>query len=152
MASASFLGGLPEKEPISNGLPTFNSAIEEKKQLGSLCNSNSWLASVSVPIPGTRNTRLRLPLLKLSRLHQSSTRRFGRRRGTAVLLFSLLCFVYLVLAAHRRFAHGDKSWPTPFPDPSTLVYRREDIQKIWEWEIAAGHYPSRRKCELYFPL
>ncbi|KAF7346844.1 Snorna binding protein [Mycena sanguinolenta] len=27
-------------------------------------------------------------------------------------------------------------------EPSTLVFRREDLQRIWNWEIASGHYPS----------
>ncbi|KAK1232320.1 hypothetical protein PQX77_004571 [Marasmius sp. AFHP31] len=26
----------------------------------------------------------------------------------------------------------------------TLVFRREDLQRIWHWEIASGHHPSRR--------
>ncbi|KAK7053032.1 hypothetical protein VNI00_004353 [Paramarasmius palmivorus] len=35
-----------------------------------------------------------------------------------------------------------ESW-TPVGDPPTLVYRREDLQRIWNWEIESGHYPSR---------
>ncbi|KAF9535337.1 hypothetical protein CPB83DRAFT_841595 [Crepidotus variabilis] len=26
---------------------------------------------------------------------------------------------------------------------STLVFRRDDLQRIWRWEVASGHYPSR---------
>ncbi|KAF8585562.1 hypothetical protein K439DRAFT_1632567 [Ramaria rubella] len=29
-------------------------------------------------------------------------------------------------------------------DPPTLVYAREDLQRVWEWEIASGHFPSSR--------
>ncbi len=29
--------------------------------------------------------------------------------------------------------------------PPTLVHRREDLQRIWHWELASGHYPSRQR-------
>ncbi|KAK1216072.1 hypothetical protein PQX77_021303 [Marasmius sp. AFHP31] len=35
-----------------------------------------------------------------------------------------------------------ESWPA-VGDPSTLVFQREDLQRIWDWEIRSGHYPSR---------
>lgn len=59
----------------------------------------------------------------------------------------LVAAVYTVFALHKRFATEEKTWPTPpiFSDPTTLVFRREDVQKVWEWEIAAGHYPSTHK-------
>ena len=62
-----------------------------------------------------------------------------------MLFLAVLAFVYFIFAVNRRFGSDDKSWSVSFPDPSTLVYRREDIQRIWEWEIAAGHYPSGRR-------
>jgi len=37
---------------------------------------------------------------------------------------------------------GEES--TTASEPSTLVFRREDLQRIWNWEISSGHYPSRR--------
>lgn len=64
-----------------------------------------------------------------------------------LLCLSILATVFTVFALHKRFATQEKAWPT-FPsvgDPPTLVYRPEDLQRIWEWEIAAGHYPSSRK-------
>lgn len=64
-----------------------------------------------------------------------------------MLFLGLFAFVYFIFAVNRRFGGDDKGWAgsLSFPDPSTLVYRREDIQRIWEWEIAAGHYPSGRR-------
>ncbi|KAI0090758.1 glycosyltransferase family 32 protein [Irpex rosettiformis] len=145
MASAAYLGGSAGKELFDNDLPTYNSAVQEKRKSYLLSSPESWLVFLSIAVPGTRNTRFKLPVLNFYRLQHSSSRRFGRRRGTAIFLLGILCFLYFVFASHRRFAHGDKSWPTPFPDPSTLVYKREHLQRIWEWEVAAGHYPSRHK-------
>ncbi|KAL0567885.1 hypothetical protein V5O48_014112 [Marasmius crinis-equi] len=34
------------------------------------------------------------------------------------------------------------SWQ-PVGDPPTLVFERDDLQRIWDWEIRSGHYPSR---------
>ncbi|KWU45303.1 hypothetical protein RHOSPDRAFT_16779, partial [Rhodotorula sp. JG-1b] len=31
-----------------------------------------------------------------------------------------------------------------FTDPSTLVFSPAEIERVWRWEIASGHYPSRR--------
>lgn len=150
MASSIYFGrsnGYLEKPHLGNGLPTYNSAIREKRHRRQ--QTDSWVTTLSLPIPGIRSRRLNVMTPNLSRLHQVSVNRFGRRRGPAVLFLGLLAVLYLLFAIHKRFANGDSSWPSPypFPDPSTLVYRREDLQKIWEWEIAAGHYPSGRRSE-----
>ena len=37
----------------------------------------------------------------------------------------------------------------------TLVFRREDLQRIWHWEVSSGHFPSRQRSELeltYIPF
>lgn len=83
----------------------------------------------------------------LLRIYHSTQNRFGKRRGPFILLTALFLFAYLLVIANRRFEGNTTSWAETlsFPDPSTLVYRREDIQRIWEWEIAAGHYPSGRR-------
>ena len=88
-----------------------------------------------------------------TRLHQLSVSRFGRTRGPILLVICVIAAVYTVFALHKRFATEDKAWPTPFPvgEPPTLVYRREDLQRIWEWEIAAGHYPSGRRSTWQCP-
>ncbi|KAI0343679.1 glycosyltransferase family 32 protein [Trametopsis cervina] len=148
MASSIYLGrtnGLVEKSHNGNALPTYNSAVMEKRHRHSHSQAGGWLTPVSVPIPGVRTRRLRFMLPNLPRLHQSSVHRFGRRRGPAILTIGFVLLFYIVFALHRRFGTDDQSWPTPFPDPSTLVYRREDLQKIWEWEVSAGHYPSSRR-------
>lgn len=70
-----------------------------------------------------------------------------------MLFLGLFAIIYIVLAVNKRITSDDQSWssPIPFPgEPSTLVYKREDLQRIWEWEIASGHYPSARRstCSL----
>ncbi|GJE91425.1 hypothetical protein PsYK624_075750 [Phanerochaete sordida] len=83
----------------------------------------------------------------VSRIYQGSQTRFGKRRGPTILFLALFAVVYVMVALTRRVGGNGGSWADTlsFPDPSTLVYRREDIQRIWEWEIAAGHYPSGRR-------
>lgn len=137
--------GLAEKPHLGNGLPTYNAAVREKQHRHH--HSVSWLNPVSLPIPGVRTRRLRLMIPNLSRLVHSSQVRFGRRRGPFMLFLSFFALLYFILVVNRRFTGNDSSWTPslPFPDPSTLVYRREDLQRIWEWEIAAGHYPSGRR-------
>ena len=149
MASSIYFGranGFAEKH--GNGLPTYSSssaAIREKRHRQQL--STPWLTTLSLPIPGVRTRRLRLLAPNIARLHQSSVARFGRRRGTLLLLLGFLSTFYLIFAIHKRFGTEERSWPTPISlgEPSSLVYRREDLQRIWEWEVAAGPYPSSRK-------
>ena len=65
-----------------------------------------------------------------------------------ILGVGLLAVVFTIVIMFRirdRFVPEDRSLSSP--EPSTLVYRREDLQRIWEWEVAAGHYPSGQKSE-----
>jgi WD repeat and SOF domain-containing protein 1 len=64
-----------------------------------------------------------------------------------LVLFILLAF-FFIFALARRFGTHAKQWPLT-KDPRTLVYGREDLQKIWKWEIESGHYPSRKASALY---
>ncbi|KAF7320089.1 Pyruvate kinase [Mycena kentingensis (nom. inval.)] len=112
-----------------------------------------------LPIPGLGRRGPRL-LLNPRRLHHFSTTRFGARRGLLVLLFGLVTFVFLSFALAKKIVKPEQPWTAfvqvchisrfsnsykPLQDPPTLVFRREDIQRIWKWEIMSGHYPSRRR-------
>jgi WD repeat and SOF domain-containing protein 1 len=94
-----------------------------------------------------RSRRLRLFVLNPSRLHQFSVARFGKKRGPFVLSLSLFLILFVVFALTKRFATRTKQWPLAPGEPSTLVFRRQDLQRIWKWEIASGHYPSRRESQ-----
>ena len=64
-----------------------------------------------------------------------------------MLAAGFLAFVFTIVimfSLRDRFVPEDRNWPT-YQEPPTLVYRREDLQRIWEWEVAAGHYPSGQK-------
>ncbi|PIL31558.1 hypothetical protein GSI_06260 [Ganoderma sinense ZZ0214-1] len=137
--------GYAEKARTANGLPLHSSAVREKWQRHH--QSSSWLMPISLPIPGVRTRRLRLMLPNAPKLHQITITRFGRRRGRMILaagLFAVVFTVILMVSLRDRFSSEDRTWTT-YAEPPTLVYRREDLQRIWEWEVAAGHYPSGQK-------
>ncbi|KAI6162101.1 hypothetical protein EDD17DRAFT_1508393 [Pisolithus thermaeus] len=124
--------GFPEKTRIANGLPSYSSAVQEKMSRHG--RSMSWVVPVTVPIPGVRTRRLRLYLPNLSRVHHLGISRFVRRRGPMLLCFLLIASVFVVLSFARRFGPEEKQWTPNF-----------DLQRIWKWEIASGHYPSKRE-------
>lgn len=53
-----------------------------------------------------------------------------------LLVFAAMVFAMFALA--RRLG-TEEPWPAFTGDPPTLVFRREDLQRIWTWEIASGH-------------
>ncbi|KAK0198216.1 glycosyltransferase family 32 protein [Armillaria mellea] len=122
---------------------TLPSAVQEK--MNRRAQSRAWFIPVAMPIPGVRTRNLRLWILNPHRLHQSSISRFGSKRGSFVLLLAFAILVFVTFALAKRFGTEEKKWPAPFMDPPSLVYKREDLQRIWLWEIESGHYPSRRK-------
>ena len=65
-----------------------------------------------------------------------------------VIVLGIVTCLWTVFALAKRFGSQEKQWPTILPNDSTLVFQREDLRKIWEWEIASGHYPSSRKSAL----
>ena len=133
-----------EKARLTNGLPSYSAAVQEK--LYRHGRSSSWLVPISAPIPGIRNRRFRLWVPNPARIHQGSVARFGRKRGTLLLCFGVFLFVFITFAVHKRFTSSSKQWPKfPTGDPPTLVFTRTDLQRIWKWEIESGHYPSRQK-------
>jgi|ERR1700722_2113335 len=127
----------------NGNLPVFLSLADEK--LHQHTHPLPWTIVVSLPIPGVRNRRLRLRVPNPGSIHQITITRYGRKRGSLILCFVILALVFTVFALAKRFGTQTKKWPTLSPaDPPTLVFRREDLQRIWKWEIASGHYPSRQ--------
>lgn len=150
MASSIYMP-LPQrsngKGRLSNGLPSYSTAVQEKMghRHG---HSLSWTTPITLPIPGVRTRRLRILVPNFARFHQSSVTRFGRRKGPALLCLSLFAIVFTLFALTKRFATEQKTWPTtPFGTPSTLVFGRQELQRIWKWEIESGHYPSGAKSK-----
>lgn len=137
--------GYPEKTRLSNGLPTYSSAVQEK--LNRRGRSMSWVVPVTVPIPGVHSRRLRLFMPNPGRVYHLSVLRFVRKRGPMILCFLLVVSVFAVFSFARRFGPEEKQWTPNFGEPSTLVFGREDLQRIWKWEIASSHYPSKRESK-----
>lgn len=84
--------------------------------------------------------QLAVPNVKAAYL--TTVTRFGRMRGALVLFLTFLCLCFTLFALVRRFGSPQKKWPGG--DAPTLVFKREDLGRIWRWEIASGHYPSLR--------
>ncbi|KAF9015052.1 glycosyltransferase family 32 protein [Cyathus striatus] len=144
MATSAYLPAPNRNGLLRSGLPVYSSstAVKEKYALRGL---HPWWTLISIRIPGLRTRRIRLWVPNPRRLHQHTTARLGRKRGSFVLCLLVLLLVFIVFAFTKRFATGEKQWPVPFTDPGTVVFTREDLQRIWKWEISSGHYPSRRK-------
>nr|GAT45971.1 predicted protein [Mycena chlorophos] len=116
----------------TGALPFHSSAVREKEKLRRAQNGAAWVQPVLVPIPGVPNRRLRLPLPAL---------RLRRQRGPLLVCFACMAVVLTVVLVSRSFGRGD--WdPSGGREPPTLVFRRDDLQRIWQWEIASGHFPS----------
>ncbi|KAJ7125686.1 glycosyltransferase family 32 protein [Mycena crocata] len=122
-------------------LPHYSSAVQEKYH-GRI---SPWFIPLPLAIPGLRTRRLRIWMPNPRRMYQFSVARFGRKRGFAVMVFTFFCMVFTTFAFAKRFGTEEKTWPAFTGDPPTLVFRREDLQRIWAWEITSGHYPSRRR-------
>lgn len=133
---------------ISNALPVYASssstAVQEK--YATRAQQHPWFIRVSLRIPGIPLPRIRIYFINPRRMHHFATTRFGRKRGSLFLCMSISLLIFFAFALAKRFGTHGKRWPTPFPrDPPTLVHRREDLQRIWHWELASGHYPSRQR-------
>ncbi|PPQ71004.1 hypothetical protein CVT26_014266 [Gymnopilus dilepis] len=132
---------------FSNALPVYTSsstAVQEK--YASRAHQYPWWISFSLRIPGLPMRRFRVFFINPWRLHHFSTTRFGRKRGSLMLCVSFLFLFFFIFALAKRFGSHAKRWPGPFTgDPPTLVYKREDLQRIWQWEVTSGHFPSRQR-------
>ncbi|KAF9229174.1 hypothetical protein BS17DRAFT_771119 [Gyrodon lividus] len=123
-------------------LPTYSSAVREKLDIQF---NKSWLAPFSIPfLPGAQPRRVRLRVLNPVRVPHHPISLFGYRKGLfsrcCAFLGGLLAICIVVILLGTEETH----WTPAFRD-TTLVFSREDLQKIWRWEIDSGHYPSNAK-------
>ncbi|KAJ7293474.1 glycosyltransferase family 32 protein [Mycena rebaudengoi] len=140
MASSIYYPKRHIKGP-NRSLPHFSSAVEEKYH-GLVY---PWFISFPLAIPGLRTRRLRLWLPNPRRIYHFNVSRFGRKRGLVVMAFAMALIVFAAFAFTKRFATEEKTWPAFTGDPPTLVFTRPDLQRIFAWEVASGHYPTRRR-------
>lgn len=99
----------------------------------------------SIPLPasarraGSRRIRVRL----VSHTHEQSMPWFncGGAFSRCCAFLGGLFAVYVVLIL---LGTEETGWAPTFRD-STLVFSREELQRIWRWEIDSGHHPSNAK-------
>ncbi|KAH8829104.1 hypothetical protein DL96DRAFT_1596660 [Flagelloscypha sp. PMI_526] len=120
---------------MSNGGLPMPSAMEEK--LGYRRGpSRPWTRTVHLPIPGVTTRRLRL-------LVPTASLPLGKRRP--LILVCLAAFaVFCTFAVFSRGISNqgtDWDWSKPV-DPPTLVFKREDLQRVWLWTVTSGQYPT----------
>jgi WD repeat and SOF domain-containing protein 1 len=119
---------------ISNILPRFSSPSgAEREKYASYAAKTPWITVV--PIPLRQTYRMRLYCINPRKLCALAITRFGRRRASlllCLLFISLIVLVKVLLFREER---------------PTLVFRREDLQRIWHWEVSSGHFPSRQGSE-----
>jgi WD repeat and SOF domain-containing protein 1 len=84
-----------------------------------------------------------LPNLKSA--YFAAISRFGRMCGVLMLVLLLISSGFMIFAVVKRFGSPQRKWPGG--EAPTLVFKREDLGKIWRWEIASGHHPTRRSSE-----
>ncbi|KAG9128359.1 hypothetical protein FRC07_000033 [Ceratobasidium sp. 392] len=129
-------------KPRLSPLPSYTNAIEEKHHLTT--RTSAWTTTFFLPVPFRQGQRIKIVLPIPQRFWNVTSSRMSRRRAFMILLFAFLTVTWVGFALHKRFVGKEKEWPQPFGKPPTLVFKRTELQKIWEWEIASGHYPSNR--------
>lgn len=142
MSSSIYYPSTGHTKSRSTQLPLFSSALPEKLTRRRPPTPPPFLR---IPLPFPRRV---LVVPNPLRVHHLFVARFGVIPGTILLLFASVSLLLTVFAFGKRYGSKEKQWPTtriPFMgDPPTLVFKRDDLQRIWDWEIASGHYPSRR--------
>lgn len=84
-------------------------------------------------------------------VYKASVAKFGRRRGPALLYFCCLTLLLSTYTLHQRFVSTHKAWPGPWRGSQAVVFGREELKKIWDWEVRSGHYPSTRPSKFVHP-
>lgn len=125
-------------------LPSF-SDVQEKHHLTT--KPSRFFTTFYLPLPGRR--RLVVPLPIPPSLWIRISTRLGRRNTSFLVWAILAASLWVAFALSKAvISQVHPRWARPvLGDPPTLVFGREDLRKIWEWEISSGHYPSTRPSE-----
>lgn len=69
-----------------------------------------------------------------------------------LIFFIFLGTIILITGFHKKDG-GGTAWHGPFlGDPSTLVITKEEVARIWQWEVMSGHHPSVKQVPEGVPL
>ena len=125
-------GQYPSRLSIS-ALPLFSQpSSAEREKYTNYASKLPWFCVISLPMSFPGRRRIHLDFINPRKLYAITTARFGRKRSPLLLFLSC---VFVTILIKLLFFRGEKP---------TLVFKREDLQRIWHWEISSGHYPSRR--------
>ena len=127
---------------MNGDLPSHSSAVEEKLKRQ---HKSSWTKPLFLAIPGVRSRRFRILVPNAGPFNRLHMARMKRKRGPLLVAVACLAVFLTVVVVAKGIGHSDwnNQWQGgPKGEPSTLVFKREDLQRIWKWEIASGHYPS----------
>lgn len=125
-----------------------SSALKEKLDLdaGSSPTSSSTTFFLPLPFSSNPHRRFKLVLPIPHRIYRRlPTVRVQSRKFLAVVLGLVLLLVWLL--GKRKKGDDNGGWQPPWKDPDTLVFSKEELKSVWEWEIMSGHWPSARKGE-----
>ncbi|KAJ3829765.1 snoRNA binding protein [Lentinula raphanica] len=71
--------------------------------------------------------------------------RLGRKRGNFLLAVLSALVVFFILSLKTNWDPERIKEGIPFiAHPTTLVYWKDDLQRIWTFEIESGHFPSTK--------
>jgi DDB1- and CUL4-associated factor 13 len=103
-----------------------------------------WLTSYQLPNPFSARRTLRIPIPNIPLFRTLSNHRHGRYLIPLIHIFGLFALYHFLSTVFSSLGPNTPSIRPVFSRPSTLVYEKEDLRRIWKWELASGHYPSRR--------
>ena len=131
----------------NNYLPSHSSAILEKHQL---TRSTSFFTVIAIPLPSLfarhKHSHVNIPIPFIScRLVATRPRYLF---GLAALGVGIIITLYALFCLHKFFPSQAKDWLASSGESQTLVFSRDDLRKIWQWEISSGHYPSNRRSKV----
>lgn len=103
---------------------------------------NYQYASHSHSLP-TRHFKVYLPIPSsvYSRLP-------NRPRPMRLLLSVLLISGIIIILTGFKKKGGKTTWEPPFTDDhddKTVWFTKEEVARIWEWELRSGHHPSTKE-------
>lgn len=132
---------------ISPRLPTVANGLHEKQHWTR--SVSSWTTMYYIPLPwpfsrrtGVRYLRICFPI---PRRVSQSMRSLGRTRSRWSQILLVLGLLTLCWQLYGFVWLGMSIPVSPFPKKPTLVFSSEDLRRIWEWEVASGHFQSSKK-------
>lgn len=136
--------------PSHRGMPSVH--INKDRLTSAPPKSSPWLSRFYVPIPGSPGRFLTVVLPIPSGLATILRNHFARPRMALITLFiGLLVFVNVSMVlkkANARRTPGE-SIVNVITDvvtgQDTVVFNRDEIRRIYEWEIWGGNHPTRRR-------